>query len=107
MARKKKRPPTFLEVACDRVGVRKGTDVMAFVIAWASTEAKLGHRPTVEEYAVDWKMSASTAYRELRLFRQAWPEFEYPSGLADLMQRTAREKLSWLAPVPPGVVRDV
>lgn len=104
MAKKKKRPPTFLEVACSRVGLKNGTRVMAFVIAWADTEAELDREPTIEEYAAAWKVSARTAYRELALFREAWPEFESPSGLAALMQEVAREKLSWLSPVPPGLL---
>lgn len=108
MAKKKKRPPTFLEVATARVGVRNGARVMSFVICWMATHERLGRRPAIEEYAVEWKVSTATSYRELKLYREAFPEFaESPSVLGELLMKAGRDKVAWLSPVPRGLVADV
>lgn len=101
--RKKKRRPSWLEVAVARGGVRKGSDTMAFAMCWAVTEQKLGRAPTVEEYAVEWKVSSRTVFRELATFRDVWPEFNDPSGLLDAMRRSGAEYFSALLPAPKGV----
>lgn len=73
---------TFLGQTIQRVGVRQASNVMTYALAWWTVHADLGHEPTSEEYAVWWKVSASTAYRELRAFREAWPEFSTPTDVA-------------------------
>lgn len=100
---KKQRAPSWLELAVRRGGVRRGSDVMAFVMCWAHTEAKLGHRPSIEEYAVDWKVSSRTAYRELAAFREVWPEFNDPTGMVELMMRQGSERFGAFLPVPKEI----
>lgn len=106
MSRRRQKRQTWLREAVRRGGVKKGTQVMAFVITWADTTAELGHEPTVEEYAVTWKVSSRTVYRELAAFREVWPEFTDPSGMVDMMQRQAKDVISPLLPMPNGL-RDV
>lgn len=86
MKKKKQRRRTFLTVTVERTGsVREAGRILSFVMCWTWTHATVGHRPSAEEYAVDWNVSAATAYRELKAFREAWPEFSTPSEVADAL----------------------
>lgn len=76
----KKRRTTWAHVFASRVGVRKAARVIAFVATYAATERELGHAPDMQEYADDWGMSLSSAYRDWALFREAQPFFEEPAG---------------------------
>lgn len=101
---KKKRRPTVLNVAVERAGAKNGLRVVTFLIAWGATRQTLEREPSVEEYAVDWNVSTATAYRELKLFRETFPEFDRPGELVELMLKGTDEKLSWMAPAPREVL---
>lgn len=107
---RRRRNPSFLELAVKRVGFRKGTNVMSFVVAWAYTEGKLresepGAVPSLEQYAVDWKVSTRTAQRELALYRETWPEYpEGPSQLLAAMREAGQQYFSPTAPLPNGLI---
>lgn len=72
---------SFAVVSARRAGTVKAGKLMGFAVCWASTHAKLGRIPTVEEYADDWATSRATAYREQARWREYWPEFATPSDL--------------------------
>jgi hypothetical protein len=74
----------LLEVAAKRVGLRKAMKVLSFMVAWDHARDRLGHEPTIEEYAKWWKESAATAYRHQALFREAFPGESTPTRLLDL-----------------------
>lgn len=78
------RPVTLVEAVHERTGsfLRTG-QIVAFVQAWSVARDRLGHEPTVEEYAAYWKQPRRSAYREQARFREAFPEFETPSGVID------------------------
>lgn len=80
---------TLIELCVERVGFRRGAKVMAFVIAWGRAKEALGHVPGVEEYADYWKVNHRTAWREIALFREAFPELERPDPLLDAMASAA------------------
>lgn len=80
---------TLLEVAVARVGGLRGGRVIAFMVAWDVSTRDLGHDPTVEEYAEWWKVSRSTAYRELRFFRQAFPHERDPSRIMGFVRASS------------------
>lgn len=73
--------------------MRAAARAMTFATAWAVVEKDLGHQPSVEEYAVWWKQSSRTTYRDLAAWRTCMPEYSTPSGFlaeyghADLSQR--------------------
>ena len=79
MLRRPKRV-TWAHVFAARVGVRRAARVIAFISTYYATQQELGHAPTMEEYAEDWGMSVSSAYRDLKLFREAQPFFDQPAG---------------------------
>ena len=85
MPGKIKRSNDMLAHIVRRVGLRKGRQVGSFMAAWALVEAKLGHEPTLEEYAAWWKESRATAFREQALFRECFPEETTPSRLNALV----------------------
>lgn len=64
----------------------KAARLAAYVIAWGRCRADLGHDPTTEEYAEWWGQSVRTAYRELALFREAFPTLDNPGPLVDRLE---------------------
>lgn len=78
---------SFMAVTIQRAGIRRGSDVCTFVLCWwALMSDKGGDEPTIDEYADHWKVSRATAYREQQRFREVWPEFETPAGVADALR---------------------
>jgi hypothetical protein len=76
----RKRPVMLGEYLFRKLGYRKGTKAAAFIVAWGLYSDSLGEGEpwSVEAYADYWRESHSTAYRELRVFREAFPEDSYP-----------------------------
>lgn len=95
---------TFVAATARRVDRKRDAGkLLAFAMCWTWTHARLGHRPSVEEYAEDWDVSVATAYREQATFREVWPEFLTPSDVAitlglDPTQPTFRAPALWPAP---------
>lgn len=80
------RRDSFMGVTIQRAGIRRGSDVCTFVLCWWALMAeKDGEEPTVEEYGEYWKVSRATAYREMQRFRECWPEFDTPAGVAEAL----------------------
>jgi hypothetical protein len=74
-------PKTLFELMLQRVGYKKTRKIMDFIACWGIVEADLGREPSIEEYAVWWKESAATAYREKALFREVFPDEDSPSRI--------------------------
>lgn len=81
---------TLIELCVDRAGFRRGSKVMAFVIAWGRVREDLGRAPSIEEYAEWWKQPRRTAFDEQKFFRAAFPELDSPAALLDAMDRQDR-----------------
>ena len=78
MARKR-RAPTLAEVMVRRVGFRKTTAVLSFIVAWGIVYESLGRPPeSIEEYAAWWKESRAKSFRDQQLFRLALPGEDTP-----------------------------
>lgn len=85
----------MMQVAIDRVGIRKAMRAMTAFGAWAYAESVLGHElgqgesvtAAVREHAEYWRQSERTSWRELQRFRDAFPEEESPSRLSQLVLR--------------------
>lgn len=64
---------------------RKTAKVVAFITAWSKSMDRCPQPLSIEDYAADWKVSRATAYRELKLFREAFPQLHDPTPVVDLM----------------------
>src|SRR4051794_496008 len=64
---------TIADVINQRVGQRPGTRLIAFLQAWDLLRDELGRPPSVEEYAKRFGLTAPTAYRDRKLFDEAFP----------------------------------
>src|SRR3954471_20540291 len=89
MAGPLKRSNDMLAHIVKKVGWKKGRQVWAFMGAWGLIESRLGHQPTLEEYAKWWKVSRATAFREQALFRECFPDEATPSRLNALVWKKA------------------
>lgn len=73
------RPPTILEVSVQRVGMRRGANVVVFIGQWALTmnkHADLWHvmsdTQRVEAFAKVASCNRSSAYRKLAVYREVF-----------------------------------
>lgn len=73
---------SMMEVAAERVGLRKAYRAGVFVATWAICSRSLGRPPeTVDEFA-EWAcISRAQAFRDQNNYREAWPEFPSPTEL--------------------------
>lgn len=117
-----KRPVTLLEYLYREMGYRKGTRVAAFIVAWGiyadtldesvsvpgERRRREGKRSHMDGYISYWKMSRATAYRELAMFREAFPGDEYPDRVWALVTDAvgSRRSLS-VAMAEASVVKGV
>lgn len=81
MAKARKRPPSWIEVAVANAGLRTGLRAMTWAYEWAVTRESLGHDPSAEEVAKWWAMPERTAYREQAAFREAFPTLDDPAPI--------------------------
>lgn len=82
----------LLVVAQRRVGLRKAFQALTFMTAWDMVRADAEAEPTIEDYAAYWKVSPATAYREQKLFREAFPSETSPTRLLDLAAKQANSR---------------
>lgn len=81
-----------------RVGVMRAAKVLSFLVMYGTLYLERGERVSLEEFAEFWGYSPSTAYRTLRVFREAIPEFEHPADLVDFAL-AHREEPVWGVPL--------
>ena len=81
----KRRRRTLAHATIERAGVRRGSQVMTFIMQWWMLHHENGEPPNAESYAEFWGISPATAYRHLAAFRETWPEFHDPSGVAAVL----------------------
>ena len=89
------RPPrTLAEVAIanlrgDGMSTLKATvkaaEACTTIWTWAITAHELGRWPEVTEHARHWRQTERTSYRELALFRRAFPTEHTPQRLAGVL----------------------
>jgi len=72
---------TVAVVAIANAGVRQGARACAFVVCWGIASERLGHDPSMVEYAEVWGESVATAYRERDAFKVAFPMLVDPAPL--------------------------
>lgn len=92
---------SLMEYAIRQGGVVRAGRVLTFVIAWGTARDKLGDEwpdtlsAQVRAYAEWWKQSERTSWREIKRFREVFPDEETPSRLLDLVQAgKARDDLA-------------
>lgn len=81
----------LMELARRRVGLLRAGKLMAFVIAWGVVRDQVDGfdaLPITEQVATYrewWRANERTTWRELALWRQAFPEEPTPSRALDLL----------------------
>lgn len=75
---------TLFEASRQRVGLRKTSQALSFMVQWGMVRNDLQREPTIEEYAEWWHLSERTAWREKALFVAAFPGEKSPSRLLDV-----------------------
>lgn len=73
-----KRQVTLAEYLVGRVGLRRATNVAAFIAAWGIYSEQSPAPHSMDGYASFWKMSVATAYRERDVFRMCFPAERVP-----------------------------
>jgi hypothetical protein len=109
--KKKRKPDPLLVVLSRRIGPTRAMRVCSFVISWGYVYEKLGRAPTsVEEYAELASASIPTAYRDQRLFREAFPGESTPSriweslhGKIDTADPAAAARLGTISAAKVGI----
>ena len=106
-----KRQPTIMDVIIGRVGIRRSIRVLGFLLAWSQTmvdeeAARRGEAVlrniTLADYQAAWDVSESTKWRDLGLFREAFPSQRDPNDVCRYMAEVGASKLglvrapSWL-----------
>jgi hypothetical protein len=76
-----KRPDSLAKLLTHRVGVFKAARVLSFLVMYGSVCLDRGERVSMEDFSKTWGYSPATAYRDLKLFRAAIPEFAHPHDL--------------------------
>lgn len=92
-----KENPSLLEVAVSRVGLRKAVTALTFAIKWGLWQES--NDPTrvngrAPDFAVWALMGDSTARRQLRVFRDVFPEFAGPDAMWDWAKAEIDRKAS-------------
>jgi hypothetical protein len=75
---------TLADVIAERVGRRPGMRLVAFLQAWDLLRDELGRPPTVDEYAKRFTLTPASAYRDRKLFDDAFPQ-QTPDEILDLL----------------------
>jgi hypothetical protein len=75
---------TLVDVINERVGQRPGMRLIAFLQAWDLLRDELGRAPSVDEYAKRFGLTAPTAYRDRKLFEEAFPN-QTPDMVLDML----------------------
>jgi hypothetical protein len=75
----------LMRLCLDRSGsFLRASKLVAFTIAWGSASAEVPDL-TVSTYAEYWGQNIRSASREMRLFKQSFPELDTPSDLLAMM----------------------
>lgn len=90
------KPETLLEYAAGRLygDAVQARRVLAFVLSWDAVAQALGREPSTQEFADWWGVERTQPPRQLRRFRQAFPEFASPTELKAAIERHAPGTLS-------------
>lgn len=74
------RPVTLVEFLYGKLGYRRGTKAAAFIVAWGiyADSLPVDEVWSMHGYAKYWKQSPATSYRELEVFREAFPGDQWP-----------------------------
>jgi hypothetical protein len=75
---------TIADVIAERVGQRPGMRLVGFLQSWDLLRDELGRGPTIEEYATRFGLTPATAYRDRKLFDEAFPH-QTPDDVLDLL----------------------
>ena len=85
----------LISTAVRNAGLFRGSRACGVLASWAIAVAANGGEPlgdslspAVRAYAKHWRTSERTAWRELKLFREAFPDEQDPGRLAATMVRT-------------------
>ena len=120
---------TIADVINERVGQRRGTRLVAFLQAWDLLRDELGRAPNIDEYARRFGLTAPTAYRDRKLFEEAFPGHT-PEDVLDMLwawhdsrggpllgarvaEVTAEDWPAWIRPLvggfeyPPNYLEDL
>lgn len=68
-----------------RLGLRRGDQLVAFLLHWAAVQEELGHRPTYDEYIHSSHVRRAEAEQDKALFAEVFPQYSSPSDLLDAL----------------------
>lgn len=71
----------------------KAAEACTTIWAWGLAARELGRWPEVAEYSAYWRQTERTSYRELAVFRRAFPTERTPQRLAGVLDDQAE---AWL-----------
>jgi hypothetical protein len=76
------------------VGYRDGTKAAAFAIAWGiyADDPKTEGLPTPEGYRRYWNTSEAAYFRELRAFRAAFVDDQFPDRVWSVLRRGVKSR---------------
>lgn len=85
---KNQKQERMMSVALARVGPVKAYKACLFVASWGHCSKTLGRPPVnVDEYAEWWGKSRAMAFREQRLFREAFPHLDDPTAIVEWLEQ--------------------
>lgn len=88
------------EDALKKVGIKKAYKLLTFVACWGIFMSKNGRPPaSVDEYADWWHVHRATAFRDLEVFRTAYPDHAYPTEICEWLDRQDVRVFQASAPV--------
>jgi hypothetical protein len=75
-----------------RVGFRRATRALEYVVSWGLATEDLGHEVSVSEYGVYWKISLSHAYADREAWVVAAPGVDVSEVWSSVRDRIAERK---------------
>jgi hypothetical protein len=90
--RKQRETLPLAYVLYKRVGFRKATRAMEFVVAWGLATEELGHPVSMAEYTTYWHMSTANAYRDRDAWVAAAPGYDVEKLWASISDRISERK---------------
>jgi len=86
---------SVLDLCVKRSGFLRGAQLGEFVALWTIAASALGRDISIEDVSAWWGkgLPNRTAYRRLSRFKEAFPEFDTPQPLADLILAQVHDTL--------------
>jgi hypothetical protein len=77
-----------------KVGMRKAVKIVTLVAGWGMVARKLKREPTWPEYCAYWNESRATYWRDIKLFREVWPDDKSPQRVWEWCEKLVPARAS-------------